>query len=333
MNLRRFLLRKAVTVVITIFLIISLDFFLFQVMPGDPTRVLLPRGSGCSNATGACVLRAQLLKTWGYDQPIVKRYIIYLQNLLHGNLGTTITYQGGGAPVIAVIAPRLQSTLILVGIATVATMWLGLILGRVSGWRRGRRADILIMMSTLSGYSMPTFWVCILLVSAFAVSIPLFPVSGEHASTYMTLDWVSQQFDYFWHLILPILAFVINNVAWFSLTLRNSLTDVLPQDFMVTVAAKGLTEQQQLKWHALPNARLPVVTAAALYFGWVVSGAIMVETVFNITGIGQLTWYAATTQDFPLLSGIFLVITLGVVIANASADVLYFYLDPRIRER
>lgn len=333
MNLRRFLLRKVVTVIITVFLIVSLDFFLFQVMPGDPTRVLLPRGGSCSNATGACYLRAQLLKTWGYDQPVVKRYIIYLGNIIQGNLGTTITYQGGGSPVAEVIAPRLLSTLVLVGIATFVTMWLGLILGRVSGWRRGRRADVIITMSTLFGYSMPTFWICILLVSLFSVGVSLFPVSGEHSPNYLSLDPFSQLLDYLWHLALPILAFVINNVAWFSLTLRNSLTDVLPQDFMVTVAAKGLTEKQQLRWHALPNARLPVVTATALYFGWVVSGAIMVEWVFNITGIGQLTWYAAIDQDFPLLSGIFLVITLGVVIANASADVLYFYMDPRIREK
>src|SRR5512136_875898 len=160
----------------------------------------------------------------------------------------------------------------------------------------------------------------------------MFPTSGEHADNYLTMDLFSQIGDYLYHMILPILAFVINNVAWFSLTLRNSLTDVLPEDYMVTAAAKGLNEKQQLHWHALPNARLPVVTAAALYFGWVVSGAIVVEYVFNITGIGQLTWLATVSIDYPLLSGIFLIATMGVVIANAIADILYMYLDPRVRE-
>jgi peptide/nickel transport system permease protein len=331
MNLRRFLLKKAVAVVLTVFLIISLDFFLFQVMPGDPTRVLLPRGTSCSNATGTCGLRADLIRQWGLDQPVTTRFLIYLENLVQGNLGTTITYLGGGRPVVDIIGPRLETTLILVGLATFFTMWLGLILGRVSGWRRGRKADVIITMSTLLGYSTPTFWICILLISSLAVAVPMFPVQGEHSSGYLSLNAWSQVLDFLWHMVLPILAFMLNNVAWFSLTLRNSLTDVLPQDYMVTAAAKGLTEKQQLRWHALPNARLPVVTATALYFGWVVSGAIVVEYVFNITGIGQLTWYAALQQDFPLLSGIFLIVTLGVVIANAVADVLYVFLDPRIR--
>jgi peptide/nickel transport system permease protein len=131
---------------------------------------------------------------------------------------------------------------------------------------------------------------------------------------------------------LPILTFAITNVAWYSLTLRNSLTDVIPEDYMVTARAKGLSDREQLRRHALPNARLPFVTASALYFGWVVSGAIVVEQVFNLNGIGTLTWNATTSRDYPLLSAVFLIATLGVVIANAVADVLYTYLDPRVKE-
>ncbi len=332
MNLRRFLLKKAVYVVLTVFFIASLNFFIIQVLPGDPTRFLLPRGNTGTNVTGGAALRVQLTHEWGLDQPMMTRFVIYMKNLLQGNLGTTITFQGGGTPVMDVIMPKLSTTLVLVGLATVFTMWLGLILGRVSGWRRGKRTDVIITMTSLFGYSMPVFWISIVLIFTLAVSFSLFPISGEHVNNYLTLDPVSQVLDYLYHMALPILAFVINNVAWFSLTLRNSLTDVLPEDYMVTAAAKGLTERQQLHWHALPNARLPVVTAAALYFGWVVSGAIVVEYVFNITGLGQLTWLATVALDYPLLSGIFLIATMGVVIANAIADVLYMYLDPRVRE-
>jgi len=149
---------------------------------------------------------------------------------------------------------------------------------------------------------------------------------------YARMDLLSTVLDYMWHLILPVATFVITNVAWFSLTLRNSLTDVLPEDYMITARAKGLSQSQQLRWHALPNARLPLVTASALYFGWVVSGAIVIEIVFTIQGLGQLTWEATTAFDFPLLSGIFLIATIGVVVANAIADVLYMFLDPRVRE-
>lgn len=329
MNLRRFLLRKAAYVVLTVFFIASLNFFLFQVLPGDPTRVLLPKG-GTSNVSQEN-LRQQLLHEWGLDQPVTTRYFVYMKNLLQGNLGTSITYQSG-QPVATVIARGLGVTLLLVGLATFITMWLGLVLGRISGWRRGKKIDVFITMTSLLGYSMPAFWVSIILIFFLGVELPLFKFYGLTSDNFASLGLWDQIVDLFSHLFLPVLTFVISNVAWFSLTLRNSLTDVLPEDYMVTAAAKGLTERQQLRWHALPNARLPVVTASALYFGWVVSGAIVIEFVFNINGLGNLAWYATVDYDYPLMSGIFLVATLGVVVANAVADILYIYLDPRVRE-
>jgi len=304
-----------------VWLIASLNFFIVQVLPGDPTRVLLPRGS--SNVTqGGSDLRAQLIRQWGLDQPITTRYVVYFANLAQGNLGTTITYQKGGFPVAGVIAPRLSTTLVLVGI----------VLGRISGWRRGRRVDVAITMGTLVGYSMPSFWVSLMLIFALAYIVPIFPAYGVQSRDAATFDPLTRVLDQLYHYFLPVLTFVITNVAWFSLTLRNSLTDTLPEDYMLTAMAKGLTQKQQLRKHAMPNARLPVLTASALYFGWVVSGAIVIEEVFNIPGLGQLTWDATRVRDFPLLSGVFLVATLGVVVANAVADVLYLYLDPRVRE-
>jgi peptide/nickel transport system permease protein len=178
---------------------------------------------------------------------------------------------------------------------------------------------------------MPSFWVSFMLVYAFALVIPVFPLVWN-LGAYAHMDVLSTLIDFAYHLVLPVAAFVITNIAWFSLTLRNSLTDVLPEDYMVTAAAKGLDEDAQLRHHALPNARLPLVTASALYFGWVVSGAIVIEIAFGIHGLGQLTWEATLGYDFPLMSGIFLIATLGVVIANAVADVLYTVLDPRVRE-
>jgi len=329
MNLRRFLLRKAAYVLLTVFFIAALNFLVFQIIPGDPTRVLLPRGG--SSQMGSETLRQELLHQWGLDQPVTTRFVVYLGNLLQGNFGTSITFRPG-IPAMDVIAPRLTTTLILVGVATVVTMWVGMVLGRVSGWRRGRRSDVLITMSSLFGYSMPSFWVSLVLIFAFAVELNFFPVHGEVSTDYATLDPLSQFLDRLYHLILPVLTFAITNVAWFSMTLRNSLTDVLPEDYMLTARAKGLTGEQQLRWHAVPNARLPVVTAAAIYFGWVLSGAIVIEVVFDFQGLGKLTWEATRALDYPLMSAIFLIATLGVVVANALADILYIFLDPRVRE-
>lgn len=273
-----------------------------------------------------CGLRAELIAQWGLNKPVVQRYVIYMANLLQGNFGTSLTVQPG-VPVTQVIAPTLSTTLTLVGIATFFTMWFGLVLGRISGWRRGSRTDVTITMATLAGYSMPSFWVSLILLFTLAFLVPIFPLTLQTSP-----DPLENALDTAYYWVLPVLAFVVTNVAWFSLTLRNSLTDVMPEDYMVTAAAKGLDERQQLRWHALPNARLPVVTASALYFGWAVSGAIVIETVFTINGLGRLTWTATRANDYPLLGAIFLLATIGVVIGNAVADVLYMYLDPRVRE-
>jgi peptide/nickel transport system permease protein len=259
---------------------------------------------------------------------VVERYLVYMSNLLQGNLGTSITLQPG-VPVVQIIAPVLSVTLTLVGLATIVTMWAGLILGRISGWRRGSKTDVVITLSTLAGYSMPSFWVSLVLLFVLAYAIPIFPLPGSIRPGPNPLVNALNELYYF---MLPVLAFLITNVAWFSLTLRNSLTDVLPEDYMVTAAAKGLSPRQQLRRHALPNARLPVVTASALYFGWVVSGVIVIETVFNINGFGYLTWNATINEDYPVLSAAFLIATIGVVVANAVSDVLYMILDPRVRE-
>ncbi len=314
--------------VLTILLISSINFFIFQVLPGDPTRALVPRGCGGSNqiSNATCTLRADLISQWGLDKPVLQRYVIYMWNLLQGNFGTSITVRPG-LPVTSVIGPTLSTTLTLIGIATFLTMWLGIILGRISGWRRGKPTDITITMLTLTGYSMPSFWVSLILIFTLAFLLPVFPLTLQTSP-----DPVVNALDTLYYWVLPIMAFIITNVAWFSLTLRNSLTDVLPEDYMVTAQAKGLNERQQLRWHALPNARLPVVTASALYFGWVVSGVIVIETVFNINGLGLLTWTATKDNDYPLLGAIFLLATIGVVIGNAVADILYMYLDPRVRE-
>lgn len=330
MNLRRYLVRKGAYVVITVFLISSLNFFLFQILPGDPTRVLIPRG-GSSNVTGTATLRQQLIHEWGLDQPITHRFVIYLGNLLRGNLGTSITFRPS-VPVLDVIANRLVTTLVLVGVATAFTAWFGIVLGRISGWRRGQPSDVAITMGGLVGYSMPTFWISLVLQFVFAVQLHWFPLFGERTVGLLSPDLLTDLSDRLYHLVLPVLTFVLSNFAIFMLTLRNSLTDVLTEDYMITARAKGLSEENQLRRHALPNARLPVLTVGAFYSGWIVSGAILIEIVFGIQGLGRLEWDAVLSRDYPLMSGIFLVATIGVVVANAVADVLYVILDPRVRE-
>jgi peptide/nickel transport system permease protein len=180
---------------------------------------------------------------------------------------------------------------------------------------------------------MPTFWLGILLILVFAVYIPVLPSGGDATRPdYDFYPLLQQILDRIIHLILPVTAFVLNNFAIFTLIMRNSLIEELSEDYITTARAKGLSRTQQLERHAVPNARLPVATVVALYVGWIFSGAIVIEVVFDLNGLGLLAWNAVLDRDYPLLSAIFLVGTLGVIIANAILDIAYSYIDPRVTE-
>ena len=330
---RAYLLRKIVGLVVTVLLVTSLNFFIFQVLPGDPTRILLPRGGGSpTDVVNFTSLRQRLTHEWGLDRPVYERFGIYLWNLAHGNWGTTITYKPG-LDVWTVILPRLLNTLVLTGIGTLVAIWLGIKLGLFAGWRRGKKAEGAVLLSSLLLYSMPTFWLAIALLYFFGVYLPLLPTGGATTPVvYDTLDFWGQLGDRGVHLILPLAAFILNEHAIFTLITRNSLIEELSEDYILTARAKGLSGRQQLRKHAVPNARLPVATLVALYIGWIFSGAIVIEVVFGLTGIGLLTWEAVQSRDYPLLSAIFLLGTLAVIVANTILDIAYPYLDPRVTE-
>lgn len=332
---RAYLARKLVALVVTVFFITILNFVIFQVLPGDPTRVLLPRGGGGPSDVvnpELETLRGNLTRQWGLDRTVWERLGIYLWNLLQGNWGTSITLKPG-LDVWTIITPRLVTTLLFTGTATLISIWVGMRLGRFAGWRHGRPADSAVSLSSLVLYSMPTFWLAMALVFALAVSLPLFPTGGDSDPLLDTgADVFRQLADRGFHLILPIAAFVLNNYAIFSLIMRNALIEELSEDYMTTARAKGLSALQQLLRHAVPNARLPVATLVALYIGWIFSGAIVIEVVFQLNGIGAITYDAVVNRDYPLLSALFLIGTLGVVVANTILDLAYSYLDPRVTE-
>ena len=333
MVLRQYLARKVGIMVLTMLLIVSLNFFMIQVLPGDPAKTILPRGSGPSNMTNQGSLITQLHQEWGLDQPLPVRFLVYMGNILRGNWGTSITYQPGHS-VWEVIAPRLVTTLSFTGIATLISIWLGLRIGVFTGWRWGRRSDSALALTSLIAYSLPTYWIGIALILGFAVYLPILPASGVSSppNVFSTLDPLGQLEDLAVHAILPLSAFVLNNFGIFGLIMRTSVAEQLGEDYVVTAEAKGLRPRNVLRGHVLPNARLPVVTTIALYLGWVLSGAIVIEVVFNLNGVGRLTWEAVQQRDYPLMSAIFLLGALGVVIANTITDVLYSYLDPRVTE-
>jgi peptide/nickel transport system permease protein len=221
-------------------------------------------------------------------------------------------------------------TVLLLGVATVGSTILGVLIGIFGAWRRGSAFDVSSLGFALVTYSMPEFWLGILLLIAFAASLGWFPTGGmvTAGAGYTGFANVADVAN---HMVLPAITLILAYIGEFALVMRSSLLDVMGEDYLTTARAKGLREALVLRRHAVPNALLPTVSLVALSFGFVVSGAITVETVFSWPGLGLLSYEALRAPDYPLLQGLFLLFSVTVIVANLIADLVYAYLDPRVR--
>jgi peptide/nickel transport system permease protein len=307
----------------TIFFVLTFNFFLFRILPGDPFALLF-RGPGFSRE-----LINQLNSQFGLNQPLWVQYVKYLQNTLVGNFGISYTYR---SPVLSILIPRLVNTVILLLTATVISIIVGIAMGLISAWRRGGKIDVAFSTSTLLLYSMPTFWLGLILLFAGVIYLGL-PVSGMISLTgELTNPFAPASIvDLLRHMILPCLTLVLGLVGQYVLIMKGSLLDVFTEDYMLTAKAKGISNGKLLRDHAFRNAALPMTTLIAINLGLAVGGAIQTETIFSWPGIGLLTYQALLTRDYPILQGCFLVVAIAVILMNFLADLLYGYLDPRIR--
>jgi peptide/nickel transport system permease protein len=323
--MRRYFLQKVAQVILTMIFILVFNFFLFRVMPGDPVK-LLARSSGAHLSVEA---QKQLEQDLGLDQPMVQQFVTYAKNTLTGDLGVSqITYPGES--VTSIFAQFMWPTLLLVGLSTIFSTVFGMLMGIYGGWRRGRTFDMSSMGVSLVLYAMPEFWLGIILLITFAVGLGWFPTGGSQ-SVSVTYTGMSHYVDVLNHLFLPCLTLTLAYLGEYYLLMRSSLLDVLGEEYVTLARAKGLREKHVLWRHSVPNALLPTVTLIALNFGFVLGGAITVEAVYSYPGLGLLTFDALQSKDFALLQGMFLFFSLAVIIANFIADLLYVYLDPRVR--
>jgi len=320
--MRGYLLRKFLQALFTVFIVIVINFFLFRIMPGDPVRVLIRNPKISAEAL------EKVREQFGLNQSRLIQFWIYLRDLFSGDLGTSFNYR---QPVLDVIMERIPATVLLVGTATVVSIIIGVALGVILAWKRGTRLDIAGLSISLILYSMPTFWVAIIMVMIFAVYWQIFPLGGMSmpGASYGGL-W-ERLFSQLYYLFLPAVTFALILVGEYVLIMRSSLLEVMREDYMLTARAKGVSNRDLLRRHALPNAMLPVVTLIAINLGFIVGGAIQIETVFSWPGLGRLMYAALTNRDYPVLQGLFLFVTVAVVGANFCADILYRYLDPRVK--
>lgn len=320
---RKYLVKKIIQSGVTIFFVLVFNYFLFRVMPGNPLAMIMrnPR------ASQEAIERTREL--FGLNESWYVQFWIYVKQLTKADLGTSFLYR---LPVTEVIMARILPTVIMVGLAQVVAMAVGILLGILSAWKRGSRIDVATLSFSLITYSMPTFWLGIILIAVFSVGLRWFPTSGmlTPGQTFAsTLDMVK---DAALHLVLPVLTLSLVLIGEYTLTMRNTLLDVLTEDYMTTAKAKGFDEKTVIRRHAVPNAMLPMITLIAINLGLVIGGTIQVETIFSWPGLGRLMFDALKARDYPLLQGIFLMITLSVILANLVADITYGYLDPRVKE-
>jgi peptide/nickel transport system permease protein len=317
-----FIGRKLVQLFLTLLAVVTFNFLLFRVLPGDPIQLYARSGRLTPEAAD------QLRALFGLDKPVWEQFWIYLKGLLQGDMGFSLTYR---RPVSDIIGERMVNTILLVGTATVIVVVLGVILGATAASKRGSKMDSSTVFGSLVLWSMPTFWVGLLLVFTFGVWLQVLPISGisSAGATYTTT--FGPALDVARHLVLPTLTLVLVDIGQFVLITRSSLVDVLTEDFITTARAKGNPRRRVVWNHGMRNAVLPVVTVTALYVGLVVGGAIQVETVFSWPGMGELTYDAVLRRDYPVLEACFLIFAFTVIVANFLSDLLYRRLDPRVR--
>ncbi len=301
--------------------VLILNFTLIHLAPGDPALTIAGGMGGLTEEILRDVRRA-----YGLDAPLHRQFLLYMELVLSGDLGRSLFYN---APVLDLILDRLGPTVLLVLAAMSIALILGTFLGVLASRKPGGVVANLVTAFTLAGYCAPVFWVGILLLLVFSAAIPLFPLSGMY-DVRADSAGLLRVLDVAHHLMLPAITLSIVFLAQYSRIARASMIDVLGADYIRTARAKGLSDCGVLYGHALRNAALPVVTLAGLQFGNVLSGAVLVETVFDWPGLGLLAFESILRRDYPTVLGILLFATAMVVAANVLTDIAYRIVDPRI---
>ena len=315
-----YVIKRAGFAVMTVFVAITINFFLFRVIPGSAVSNMarVPR------ATSA--LRHSLEVQFGLDKPKWEQYVIYLKELFHGNMGISFTDR---QPVTSNLRTALANTIPMVTLGTLVAILLGTLTGVLSAWRRGTRLDQVSTNIAIAFYAFPTQWLALVLLIYLSGVLPSHGMTNNYL---VDPTWWEHVKDVLAHMTLPSLTLALTLYGEYTLVVRSAMLETLGEDYVLTARAKGLSQRAVVIRHALRNAMLPTVTLVALSLGYVVAGAILIETVFSWPGIGNAVYKAVSERDYPMLQGAFLVLTVSVVFFNLVADLLYFKLDPRITE-
>ena len=322
----KFILQRIVFYLFTAWAAITINFFIPRLIPGDPVQSLIARNQGQLSTQAI----QSLYVLFGLDkhEGLFQQYIDYWKQLAHGNLGVSFTFFP--TPTIDVLRQSLPWTLGLVGITTVLSFVVGTGLGVLAGWYRGSWVDGLLPVTTFLS-SIPYFWLGLVAIAVFAGPGGLFPSSGGYDSGVVpsfTGGFIASAIG---HSLLPAATIFISSMSGWILGMRNMMVTVTSEDYITVAHAKGLSDRRVMLGYAARNALLPNISGFALSLGFIVGGTLLVEIVFSYPGIGFLLFQAVNSKDYPVIQGVFLIVTLSVLVANFLADLVYVLLDPRTR--
>ena len=319
------IVKRLAGAVLTIFLVLTFNFVLFRMLPGDAVTNLTRSPKLSIEA------KADIAAEFGLDKPMWQQYVLYLRELAQGNLGISWSTQ---QPVITELRDAIVNTLPLVLTGTLVAVFFGVLSGLFSAWRRGTKSEKANNLVAMAFYSMPSQWLGLMLIFIFAVTLGWLPPQGsQYPGGFLDDPTTLQQLsDYLIHMILPASTLALILYGEYTLVVRSSLLETMGEDYVLTAKAKGMPKKRILFKHALRTALLPTTTLVALSLGFIAGGSILIETVFSWPGVGLLTFDALQARDYPLLQGAFLTLAISVIFFNVVADLIYFKLDPRISE-
>lgn len=314
--------RRLLHAFLLILAVLVLNFLLIHIAPGDPAEVIAGEMGGATEE-----MMAQIRATYGLDKPVLVQLGLYLSKAIQGDLGQSFFYN---APVFDLIIGRVGATILLVTTALLFAIFAGTALGVLASHKPKGFVSGMVTVLSVVGYSAPIFWTGMMLVILFAWLFPIFPISNMFDIT-KDGGFFNRIIDIAHHLVLPSLTLGIVYLAQYARLTRASMLEILGSDYIRTARAKGVSEISVYRHHALRNAILPVVTIAGLQFGSIVSGAVLVETVFSWPGLGTLAFDSILARDYPTILGILFFSSLLVIVANLVTDIVYRMVDPRIR--
>jgi ABC-type dipeptide/oligopeptide/nickel transport system permease component len=313
-----YVVKRTAFALVTIFVAVSINFVLFRLAPGSAVSNL----SRVPHATQE--LRQALKRQFGLDKSRGRQYLIYLEQLTRGNLGVSFENE---QPVSTNLKTAILNTLPMVALGTLFAIVVGTLTGVIAAWRRGTPIEGATVTTALGFYSMPTHWLGLMLVILFT---GILPTGGMTNDFLINPSFWTHARDVLSHMVLPSLTLGLVLFGEYTLIVRSAMLETLGEDYILTARAKGLRPWAIIRKHALRNAMLPIVTLVALSLGYIVAGAILIETVFSWPGVGRAVYDAVLNRDYPMLQGAFLFLTISVVFFNLVADLLYYKLDPRI---